>query len=273
MERQETEKLLLIASSVYDIDVTRLGTVETWHSVIGHLDYARAADALRQTMAEHEYPTLRPADLMKRVRDIAAKGSPNAIDAWDMITSMRSNATERDAQEALKNYPAALTALRTIGGFRKLMTENLEKDRPFTQKRFFEVYEDTAKREQLTTRLLPGIATGTDSREAALRLIDDHLKVTEISGFTFILRGMKSEVFNSFEVSESKATLGFFAVGQAVGHITDIEYAPTNRIRDGKGETKSIVQLMHKWPEIVKGPLPPQGLVRVGKLLANVMTS
>lgn len=74
MEKSQTAKLLAIAAAVDPIAVTKL-TVETWHEVIGHLDF----DAAREALREHRRTStevVRPAHILAI---ISPKPDP---DAW-----------------------------------------------------------------------------------------------------------------------------------------------------------------------------------------------
>lgn len=79
MDRSQVARLLAAAAAFTpSIPADDARAIDAWHAVIGDLDYAPAAHAVRDYYREESWP-ITPAEIVKRVRAAAPAGIPKHL--------------------------------------------------------------------------------------------------------------------------------------------------------------------------------------------------
>lgn len=137
MTLQETQKVLLLISSVYQNFQISEATPIVWQRIFEGFEYSDVEGACFEFFRSPEKFPPAPGQLIEILRERIERELPSAVDAWSEVLAHCSNVRAINLSEV---DPMILQAMRGVG-WERVAYADIDKELPWLEKRFRELYE------------------------------------------------------------------------------------------------------------------------------------
>lgn len=143
---------------------------EAWYDLLGDLPADVLMAAARQAMVEHEYPTLPPVGMIRRLAVELIRPATSAVDAWnDVLSAVRIYGIDR-RRKGLATLPPDVA--RVADSLWEIICDCPDASLTFVQKQFTEAYQAVSAQAERQALMPPAVRSLAEGLAAALPSVE-----------------------------------------------------------------------------------------------------